>query len=657
MKVVLQAMIKAYEIQGCFQIQNAFNRLGIDHTILVRVASTAVVAHLVGCTERQTLAALSHAFIDAGPLRTFRQSPNTGPRKGWAAGDACMRAVQLALMAKNGQPGAPTVLTDPKWGFYAALMQGRQFELPRPFGSWVMENVFFKIHAAEGHAASAVEAALLLSKTLQNRHFDTGLEEAISHIRVRTQEPAMIIINKQGKLTNAADRDHCMQYMIAVVLLKGSMITSRDYHDDSPWASDTRVDVLRSKIEMLEDKQFTADYHSNTKRSAANALLVTLFNEERLPEVLVEYPSGHPWRSDTPELVKQKLEYNIQAWFNPERSWEIQRLIDMGVEEFGQLEVRAFVDKFAGGGSSAVSDDGEEAEASESPLHNKILYEELMMTPGTDQVEKLDQPQVTSSGDYLNTAISGGSSAVAVDAGKELASLGEDTGADLENSRTVINTGDMVTVTNQVSATDGESLEQELHSSDQLFSPPRNGDDDRKQVQLIDTPGYTQQDSNAVSNNQDHVTSSAETYPVAMNGDLANGGTVNSSIPQETYFAAFPPGKSPHPSPYVSYGLPFTQACAKHVAETIQAPRVYILVSSSLSQNTDDLPCLHTAIDDRCGEDTVVGIRRGVKSHTFYSDILKIVQEAMNVNANCLVTLGGGSLTDAAKVATLVSPF
>ncbi|KAF6238855.1 hypothetical protein HO173_002727 [Letharia columbiana] len=345
MRTVLQALIKAYEIQGCFQIRNAFNQHGLDHTILVRIASTAVVAHLLGLSQSQTLAALSHAFVDAGPLRSYRQSPNAGPRKGWAAGDACMRAVHLALLAKKGQPGAPTVLTDPKWGLYTSLLHGKEFQLPKPFATWVVESVFFKIHAAEGHAASAVEAALTLARQMRSREppLDMSIADAINHVRVRTQKPAMIIINKQGSLHNAADRDHCMQYMIAVILLKGSMITSADYSDSSPWATDSRVEVLRRKIELVEDEQFTADYHDDKKRSAANALQATLLGEV-MEEVLVEYPMGHPWRDDTAGLVRQKFEDNVNGLFKGRQAEEIIGLAELGVEEFEYMGVKDFMD-------------------------------------------------------------------------------------------------------------------------------------------------------------------------------------------------------------------------------------------------------------------------------------------------------------------------
>ncbi len=256
-----------------------------------------------------------------------------------------MRAVHLVSLAKKGQPGAPTVLTDPKWGLYTSLLHGKEFQLPKPFATWVVESVFFKIHAAEGHAASAVEAALTLAQQIRSRGLplDISIADAINHIQVRTQKPAMIIINKQGPLRNAADRDHCMQYMIAVVLLKGSMITSADYDDDSLWARDLRVEVLRRKIEMVEDQQFTADYHDDKKRSAANSLQVTLLGEV-MEEVLVEYPMGHPWREDTTALVRQKFQENVNGLFKRKQAEEIIGLAELGVEEFEYMGVKDFMD-------------------------------------------------------------------------------------------------------------------------------------------------------------------------------------------------------------------------------------------------------------------------------------------------------------------------
>lgn len=351
-RTVLIALTKAYEIQGCFQISNAFNKVGLDHTMLVKVAATAVTSWLLGLSEKQAQDALSQAWMDGAPLRAFRQSPNTGPRKGWAAGDACMRAVHLSLLTKHGQPGAPTILTTPRWGFYNTLFKGNKFQLPRPFKTWVIENVFFKIHAVEGHGASGIEAAEQIGRVLRARNLDP--DKDIARIRVRTQQAAMIIINKQGPLHNSADRDHCMQYMIAVVLLKGSMIETRDYGDNSPWAKDPRVEALRKRIDLEEDPQFTADYHSREKGSASNALKVSLTDGTELDEVLVEYPVGHPWRDDTSGLVKAKFEHSVKSSFGDgEQSRGILKMASLDVEAFADIPVHEFVDRFAKGAGRA----------------------------------------------------------------------------------------------------------------------------------------------------------------------------------------------------------------------------------------------------------------------------------------------------------------
>lgn len=342
MRTLLTAQIKAYEIQGCLQQLNSFNAVGLDHTILVKVASTALVSWLLGLSETQTLAALSQAFQDGCPLRTYRQAPNAGPRKGWAAGDACMRAVQMALLTRKGQAGAPTVLTASRWGFYATLFGGKKFVLQREYASWVMETVFFKLIPAEGHAISAVEAALQLVEMMAKRGFDA--EHDIKTIRIRTQMPAYIIINKSGPLRNAADRDHCIQYIVAVVLLKGEVIDTRDYMDNSPWASDQRVDQLRAKIEVVEDEQLTRDYKNLEKRSCSNGLKILLENGEELGEVLVEFPIGHPCRYDTLQQVKLKFRRNMQLAFEESQTERI-----MSAVENNDMLVHDFVDLFAKG--------------------------------------------------------------------------------------------------------------------------------------------------------------------------------------------------------------------------------------------------------------------------------------------------------------------
>lgn len=339
MRTLLTAQIKAYEIQGCLQQLNSFNAVGLDHTILVKVASTALVSWLLGLSENQTLAALSQAFQDGHPLRTYRQAPNAGPRKGWAAGDACMRAVQMALLTRMGQPGAPTVLTASKWGFYATLFGGNEFTLQREYTSWVMETVFFKLIPAEGHGISAVEAALQLVEMMAKRGFNA--EHDIETIKIRTQGPAYTIINKSGPLRNAADRDHCLQYIIAVVLLKGEVIETCDYLDDSPWATDERVNQLRAKMEIVEDDEFTRDYRDLKKRSCSNGLTVLLKNGGKLGEVLVEYPIGHPRRHDTLQQVRLKFRKNMRVAFD---ECQIDRI--MKAVENDDMLVHNFVDLF-----------------------------------------------------------------------------------------------------------------------------------------------------------------------------------------------------------------------------------------------------------------------------------------------------------------------
>lgn len=339
LRTLLSAQIKAYEIQGCLQELNSFNAVGLDHTILVKVASTALVSWLLGLSESQAVAALSQAWQDGHPLRTFRQAPNVGPRKGWAAGDACMRAVHLALLTRAGQPGAPTVLTAPRWGFYATLFGGKEFTLRRDYASRVAETVFFKLIPAEGHGISAVEAALQLTKTMAEKGISA--EHDIETVKIRTQGPAYSIINKSGPLKNAADRDHCMQYIIAVVLLKGAVIETQDYMDASPWASDERVDRLRAKIQLEEDLQFTADYRDPKKRTCSNALTIILNGGAEMDTVQVDIPIGHPDRLDTLDQVRSKFRANMAMAFQED---EINAMMK-AVEE-DDMPVHKFVDLF-----------------------------------------------------------------------------------------------------------------------------------------------------------------------------------------------------------------------------------------------------------------------------------------------------------------------
>ncbi|MDQ0512639.1 bifunctional 2-methylcitrate dehydratase/aconitate hydratase [Ancylobacter amanitiformis] len=342
MRDVLTAMIKAHEIQGCIALENAFNKVGIDHVVLVKVASTAVVAGLLGLTRDEIINALSLAFVDGQALRTYRHAPNAGSRKSWAAGDATSRAVRLALIAQTGEMGYPSVLTAPTWGFYDASFRGKPFAFQRPYGSYVMENVLFKIsYPAEFHAQTAVEAAMTLHRTLT----ESGRSAAdIASIRIRTHEACIRIIDKSGPLHNPADRDHTIQYMVALPLLFGRL-TASDYEDAV--AADSRIDALRAKITCVEDPAFTRDYHDPEKRSIANAMTIALTDGTVLPEVLVEYPIGHKRRrADGIPLLEAKFRTNLARRFVEKRQ---RAILDVSLDQ-ARLEAMAvndYVDLYA----------------------------------------------------------------------------------------------------------------------------------------------------------------------------------------------------------------------------------------------------------------------------------------------------------------------
>ncbi|MEY0022424.1 bifunctional 2-methylcitrate dehydratase/aconitate hydratase [Providencia rettgeri] len=308
---VLTALIKAHEIQGCIALENAFNQVGLDHVILVKVASTAVVAHLLGLERDQILNAVSQAWIDGHSLRTYRHSPNTGSRKSWAAGDATSRAVRLVLMAQKGEMGYPTALTAKTWGFYDVLFNGQPLRFQRPYGSYVMENVLFKISfPAEFHSQTAVEAALQLYQTLEKLGKSA---QDIESIAIRTHEACIRIIDKKGPLNNPADRDHCIQYMVAIPLIFGRL-TAADYEDNI--AKDARIDALRAKMYCTEDAQFTRDYHDPEKRSISNGLTITLKDGQVLDEVVIEYPVGHKRRrKEGMPLLLNKFRINLARQF------------------------------------------------------------------------------------------------------------------------------------------------------------------------------------------------------------------------------------------------------------------------------------------------------------------------------------------------------
>ena len=299
MKDVLTAMIKAHEIQGVLALENSFNRVGLDHVLLVRVASTAVVTRMLGGDRDQVIDAVSNAWIDGGALRTYRHAPNTGSRKSWAAGDACRRAVTLALTVLRGEMGYPSALTADVWGFYDVLFKGEIFRFQRGYGSYVMENVLFKISfPAEFHAQTAVECAMQLHPEVGSRLDD------IDRITIETQEAGARIIDKTGPLDNYADRDHCIQYMVAVPLIFGEL-TANSYDDDV--ATDPRIDALRNKMEVSENEGFTTDYFDPDKRGIGNAIQVFFKDGSSSERIEVSYPIGHRRRRDEgiPVLVRK----------------------------------------------------------------------------------------------------------------------------------------------------------------------------------------------------------------------------------------------------------------------------------------------------------------------------------------------------------------
>ena len=341
MQDVLTAMIKAHEIQGSLAIENSFNKVGLDHVVLVKVASTAVVANMLGLNQEEIINAVSLAWVDGQSLRTYRHSPNTGSRKSWAAGDATSRAVRLALIAKTGEMGYPSVLSAKTWGFYDVLFEGKEFKFQRPYGSYVMENVLFKISfPAEFHSQTSVECAMQIHDLLKKSGRSA---DDIKKITIRTHEACIRIIDKKGPLNNPADRDHCIQYMVAVPILHGRL-TASDYEDDV--ASDPRIDKLRDKIVCIEDKTFTKDYHDPKKRSIANALTVEFKDGKKLKEIVCEYPIGHKLRrkEGMPVLV-EKFKTNLARKF-PVKQQKLILDLCLNSKKLAETPVHEFVDMF-----------------------------------------------------------------------------------------------------------------------------------------------------------------------------------------------------------------------------------------------------------------------------------------------------------------------
>jgi 2-methylcitrate dehydratase len=335
---VLTALIQAYEIQGILALENSFNRVGLDHVLLVKVASAAVVTRLLGGSQAETISAVSNAWIDGQALRTYRHAPNTGSRKSWAAGDAASRGVRLALMARSGEMGYPSALTARNWGFQDVLFRGQPLRLAQPFGSYVMENILFKVSfPAEFHAQTAVEAAIQLHPLVKDRL------DAIEKVVVTTQESARRIIDKSGPLYNPADRDHCIQYMAAIGLIFGDL-TAEHYEDET--AADTRIDALRSKMICVENPQYSCDYLDPQKRSIANAVQVFFTDGVCTENIAVEYPIGHRRRrAEAVPLLKEKFKENLESHYQPE---QVEAILSkfVNLEALDLAPVQDLVDRF-----------------------------------------------------------------------------------------------------------------------------------------------------------------------------------------------------------------------------------------------------------------------------------------------------------------------
>ncbi|WP_067933828.1 bifunctional 2-methylcitrate dehydratase/aconitate hydratase [Alicyclobacillus kakegawensis] len=338
MNAVLTAMIKAHEIQGVLALENSLNRVGLDHVLFVKVASTAVVTALLGGSREEVQSALSNAFVDNGSLRTYRHAPNTGSRKSWAAGDAASRAVRLALMARRGEMGYPSALSAPGWGFEDVVLRGKRLTLQRPLSSYVMENVLFKVsYPAEFHAQTAAECAIALHEQVKDR-----LDE-IDRITIFTQESAIRIIDKTGPLHNPADRDHCIQYVVAIGLLFGTL-TAEHYEDDV--AADVRIDRLREKMVVVEDEQYSRDYLDPDKRSIANAIQIHFRDGTQTDKVEQHYPLGHRFRrAEAMPKLEQKFRANLETRFPEKQVQQIVQLIQ-DEERLMRTEVQDFVDLF-----------------------------------------------------------------------------------------------------------------------------------------------------------------------------------------------------------------------------------------------------------------------------------------------------------------------
>ena len=336
---VLEYMIKAHEIQGILALENSFNKVGLDHVLLVRVASTAVATHMLGGTREQIIDALSQAWADGSSLRAYRHAPNAGSRKSWAAGDATSRAVRLAMITMAGEMGMPSILSSPEWGFYDVSFKGREFSFSKSYGTYVMENILFKISfPAEFHAQTAVECAVLLYPEIKEK-----LNE-IERIEVTTHESALRIIDKTGALDNPADRDHCMQYMLAVAMIKGDLVA--EFYEDSFHQQNSLIDKLRNKMILKEDKRYSKDYLADDKRSIANALQIFFKDGSQTDKVEVEYPIGHRnRRQEGIPLLERKFFNSLKSIYSKEHSNRIYSLC-LDKEKTEQTPVNEFMDMF-----------------------------------------------------------------------------------------------------------------------------------------------------------------------------------------------------------------------------------------------------------------------------------------------------------------------
>ena len=338
MHTLFMAMIKAYEIQGIIALQNSFNRVGLDHVMLVRIASAAVSAHLLGCTRTEAFNCVSNAWIDGCALRTYRHAPNTGSRKSWAAGDAAARGLWLAFMAWRGEMGYPSAITAPNWGFEAVYFPERPLQLERPYQTYVMENILFKLSfPAEFHAQTAIEAAIVLHPQIKDR-----LEE-IERIELQTQESADRIINKAGPLTNPADRDHCLQYMVAVGLLKGSL-SAQDYEETT--ANSLPIDFLREKMTVTENPRYTVEYLDPEKRAIGNSVQVFFRDDTHTNLVSIDYPIGHRRRrKEGIPILLDKFNQAISNALSAKQCHTIQSICS-DIDRLDAIEVADLLDQF-----------------------------------------------------------------------------------------------------------------------------------------------------------------------------------------------------------------------------------------------------------------------------------------------------------------------